>query len=122
MMAKVPPGRSILKASAIMACEASWGSSCITKQIDTRSTLLSSRPVRSAAACLNLHVVMTLVTAQHACSCAKLRQQTSPWQPVQRAALIRAGGHYPHVSPHLTSMLRRTKSCKSPYQRTMDCT
>ena len=73
MMANVPPGRSILKASAMMACEASWGSSCMTRQIDTRSTLLSSRPVRSAAACLNLHVITIWVRRQHARSCARSR-------------------------------------------------
>ena len=54
MIAKVPPGRSILKASWTMACEACCGSSCITKHIDTRSAELSASPVLSAAACLNL--------------------------------------------------------------------
>lgn len=58
MMAKLPPGRSILEASAMTACVACRGSSCMTRQIETRSTELSARPVCSAAACLNLHVVM----------------------------------------------------------------
>ena len=54
MIAKVPPGRSTLKASWTMACEACCGSSCITKHIDTRSAELSASPVLSAAACWNL--------------------------------------------------------------------
>jgi hypothetical protein len=54
MMAKVPPGRSILKASAMMALLACSGSSCITKQMDTRSAELAGKPVCSAAACWNL--------------------------------------------------------------------
>lgn len=85
MIANVPPGRSILKASAMMASEACMGSSCITRQIDTRSTELSSRPVRSAAACLNLRVVMTFVMAQHACSCAESRQRPMPEADLYRA-------------------------------------
>lgn len=55
MMAKVPPGRRILKASAMMASVACWGSSCMTRHIETRSTELSASPVRSEAACWNLH-------------------------------------------------------------------
>ena len=51
MIAKVPPGRSILKASWTMAREACCGSSCITKHIDTRSAELAASPVLSAAAC-----------------------------------------------------------------------
>ena len=54
MIAKVPPGRSILKASWAMARDACCGSSCITKHIDTRSAELSASPVLSAAACWNL--------------------------------------------------------------------
>ena len=53
-MAKVPPGRSILKASAMTALLACPGSSCITRQMDTRAAELAGKPVCSAAACWNL--------------------------------------------------------------------
>ncbi len=58
MMAKVPPGRSTRCASAIMFLVAARGSSCMTKQQDTRSTVSDGNPVASPAACTNLHHYM----------------------------------------------------------------
>ena len=54
MMASMPPGRSRRKASATNARLARCGSSCMTRQHDTRSALAAGSPVRSAAAWRNL--------------------------------------------------------------------
>ena len=53
MMLRMPPGRRSLCASRTMLVVACVGSSCSSKQLETRSTVPPGRPVFSAAACRN---------------------------------------------------------------------